>query len=421
MRQPFSFVPAKQNALVITLGEWCLPFVLKALHVCKVEFRPETLDVLQSISNDRVLICPNHPTNTEPAVVFGLAKGVRQRFHYLCCREAFSYWGGAYGWLIQRFGAYSIVRGALDRSSFQYTRKVLSQPNAKVVIFPEGEVYSQNDTLLPFQNGVIQQGFWAMEEAKKQDDSAEVLILPLAIHYRFISDMRKPIERSLGHLESALGIASSSSTHYVERLKAIGASILERLERTYGVEHGESWSVQERMDAIKRAILRQAAQAVGIDVGEGSLVEAMRRVINAAHQVTLEQPATQSRYDVQLWEQQRAHIQPVLMDLERLANWIAVYDGYVAEDPTQERIVQTLWRLEKEVFGRVYCTGPMECRVGNGDLVNLQDFWDGYRTSKRQVVDEVTQLVEARVQQALEVLSSGTRVARRYEKLDWGA
>ena len=48
---------------------------------------------------------------------------------------------------IQALGGYSIVRGTPDRESFRMTRQILSQPGAKLVVFPEGEVYTQNDTL----------------------------------------------------------------------------------------------------------------------------------------------------------------------------------------------------------------------------------------------------------------------------------
>jgi len=83
-----------------------------------------------------------------------------------------------------------VVRGTIDRESFRYTRSLLAKPKTKLVIFPEGEVYSQNETLLPFQTGAIQLAMWGQEEARKSEPGAKVLLLPCAIRYRFVGDVQ---------------------------------------------------------------------------------------------------------------------------------------------------------------------------------------------------------------------------------------
>ena len=49
------------------------------------------------------------------------------------------------------------------RHSFQKTRQILAEGNRWLVIFPEGQTVWQNDTVMPFQPGVVQLAFKACE------------------------------------------------------------------------------------------------------------------------------------------------------------------------------------------------------------------------------------------------------------------
>ena len=137
------------------------------LGISGVDYDQDELERFRALAGERVLLTPNHPTNTDPALVFHLSAQVNQSFRYLACREAFDACLGLWGHVIKRIGAHSVIRGTADRASFRATRELLASPASKLVIFPEGEVYSQNDTLLPFHDGVFQLAFWALEDARK--------------------------------------------------------------------------------------------------------------------------------------------------------------------------------------------------------------------------------------------------------------
>ena len=146
-----AFRPPKPTSWFLRAGEAVLPFVLRKVYgIVSVRYEDAELERLRKLLNERILITPNHPTNAEPAVMFDLAKRVRKPFYYLSNREAFDRAWGLFGFILQSSGAYSIIRGAPDRESFKMTRRLLTEGTNQLVIFPEGEVYSQNDTLLPF-------------------------------------------------------------------------------------------------------------------------------------------------------------------------------------------------------------------------------------------------------------------------------
>lgn len=398
------FKPPKLSPPVVALANAIIPMALRARQVHRVHFSPDDLSRLRALESERVVILPNHPTNTEPAILFQLGRQVRQPFHYVCCREAFDKAGGLWGKFIQRLGAYSLVRGALDRPSFGMTRKLLSEPKTKLVIFPEGEVYSQNDSLLPFQSGVIQLAFWGIEEAREKEPDADLKLQPVAVRYRFVEEMRPAILESIARLEKAVGLEAAGDDTYM-RMRRVGELVVSKLEQQFGIKPPADAPLGERMDVVKRMQLERAAEIAQVKLRGGMLAEDMRVVVNAVHKVTQDTALGKTTYDRRLWEESRNHIQPALHELNRLANWIAVYDGYVAADPTPERMVHLLVRMEQEVLGQVRIKGRQEAHVRLGEPISLAAHLPAYQQDKRDTVTQVTKLCEASVQELLQELA----------------
>jgi hypothetical protein len=338
------FIAPKPSPWVRGFFQTTLPLILPRLGVVGVDYDPADLERLRALAPSRVLLTPNHPTNTEPALMFHLSCIVRQPFFYLACREAFEPWWGLWGAIIRRVGAFSVVRGTADRASFRMTRQLLTQPGAKVVIFPEGEVYSQNDTLLPFHSGVFQLAFWALEDSRKEGRADEPLyVLPVAIKYRFTQDMTREIRASLDRLERFVGAKNEPGANEYVRLRGIAHAMLQSLEQEYRLTPPRPTAdaaedLTPRLNAVKEAILQRVAAAAGVALPKGeTLPERMRALIHVIGTVTREEPVAPTPYDTELKRHQRERARPLLRDLSRLANWIAAYDGYVRADPTPER------------------------------------------------------------------------------------
>ncbi|MBC8066627.1 MAG: lysophospholipid acyltransferase family protein [Chlorobia bacterium] len=395
------FKPPKLNRLILAVANAIVPMALKARSVVGVRFRDEDLEKLKKLKSERLVILPNHPTNTEPVILFNLGHKVGQAFNYVACREGFDHFGGLWGWLIQRLGAYSLVRGALDRPSFTMTKQLLAKPGAKLVIFPEGEVYSQNDSLLPFQSGVIQLAFWGLEEALEKDPKADVKLLPIAVRYTFTQDMTTEISESIERLERAVGLPIGKGEDAYTRVRKVGELVVTKLEAQFELKPPKGSNLGERMDVVKRTQLERAAEIAKVKIKGGPLAEEMRMVINAVHRVTNDPSAAKTDYDRKLWTEARNHIQPALHELDRLANWIAVYDGYVAASPTAERMVHLLVRMEKEVLGLVAIRGRQIAHVGIGNPISLSERLTDYEVDKRGTVASITKESEANVQDIL--------------------
>jgi hypothetical protein len=96
---------------------------------------------------------------------------------------------------------------------------------------------------------------------------------------------------------------------------------------------------------------------------------------------------------------------PLLLDLWRLENFIALTDGYVAEQMTAERFLDVIGRLQREVLGGVRQRVPREAVVRLGPPLDLAQCYDGYRERKRETVAEVTNHVQESVRSLLAELA----------------
>ena len=372
------FLPARISPVVTSCARVLLSEALRQRRVERVEISGEDIARLKKLENERVVITPNHPTNTDPALVFELSRRAGIPFHYLCCREAFDGWHGYWGWVIQRLGAYSVVRGTIDRESFRYTRELLAKPKSKLVIFPEGEVYSQNDSLLPFQVGAIQLALWGQEEARETDKNARVLLLPIALRYRFAGDVKAELSRKLSRMESKLKLPLLPHNDLYVRMRRVAVSVLSAVEEEYSLDEKGAEKLSDVVDltprfmAAKEASLARAASLLDVrEMPKGSMPERMRVLLHRA-EAELHEAQSEST-PVAIATQRRERILLAWRDLERLANWIAVYDGYAAQTPSPERIAEVIFRLENDVCGTATYAGPRIATVKVGEPIELPE------------------------------------------------
>lgn len=407
---PLDFRPPKESPLLLSLGHRLLPITMRcARRIVAVHVPEDDWAHLERLRGHRAILSANHPTTSDPLITMFLSRRLGEPFNTMACRELFH---GPWGWLIQRLGAYSIHRGLPDRQAIKMTRHLLAERDRKVVIFPEGETYEQNDVMIPFQQGVIQIGFGALEELHRQGREPALPVVPIAVKYRCVRDPRPAVEAGLRSLERALALSSGRGGCLYDRLRRVGEEVLCRMEREFGLQPEPSALLAERIQAAKDRVLDRVAREIGVvRPAERPLPEQMRALFNAVFEFAGEFADTSGDYGRRQQAHRVAAARPLLRDLRRLQNFLVTSDGYVAERMTGERFLEVIGRLQQEVLGREQAPVPREALVRIAPAIDLGEYYEAYRRRKREVVEEVTTRVEAAVRGLLvELAALGTPV-----------
>jgi 1-acyl-sn-glycerol-3-phosphate acyltransferase len=410
--KPFTFRPPRRNRLVIAFCKRILPFVIRSkLKVTEIEIGDDDLEKLKALRGKRCLLMPSHSGGFEPYIILHLSKLLGDDYNYLAAMEAFEK-SPITGWLMQRIGAYSIIRGTADRPSFQMTKQLLVDAKRWLVVFPEGQTVWQNDTVIPFQQGVVQLAFKAYEAAVKQDEGASLFCVPVSIKYAYLKDMRSHRNASLARVESRLFPSDCVAPELpYERLRRIGKAVLIANEKSHNVKPDEDASFDDRIQMMKETIVRHIERKLELTPrADQSLLDRTRALFNAVDRIVHEEPQA-SEYQQKLASERQQAARDLYDDLWRVLQLVAIYDGYVRELMTVERFMDVLGLLEMEVLGKRRIWGPRKAMIGVGDSVDLRDHLSTYKTDKRSVIQEVTLAVESQVRQMLATLADSARRA----------
>ncbi len=394
------FKPPKPNLFVIKAVNAIIPLVNRLyLKGMTLDIDPETIERLESTRDNPTLISPNHAASDDPYVMFLLSKQLSQPFYYMSAREVFDRGNflGIRSAVMQRCGVYSVVRGTADRNAFRTTHDILVEGKWPLVIFGEGEISHQNDTVMRFERGVAQLCFWAIDGMKKGEIDKPLYILPLGIKYRYTQDMWNVIDTALTNLErSILPSDARTSAERYQRLRRIGIAMLSTLADEYQYKVEPTTSLNEHIQGLKEQILSHVEKILGIQSDNDVLtrVRALKNIVDAEVYRDIDQMTT---YERKIHEEQLQKFQQFYPDLDRLINFIAITDGYVAAEPSAERYLEVIFRLEKEVFGKGRMWGPRVASIRAGEPINLLEYYDTYKTQKKETVEEITIELETAV------------------------
>ncbi len=409
-----NFYPPQLNPFLVRLAQSIAPVAIRSFYQFELAVSSECLEQIRALKHQRLLLLPNHPTFQDPIVLFALS-ALRETFYYLAADELFN---SSLSGVFQRLGVYSIRRGLVDRPSIAQTLALLTQPDCRLVIFPEGGCSFQNDVVMPFRVGAVQIAFQALSKLVKQGEPLPNLyVLPVSIKYRYTQDMSQAIAQMLSQLEQALNLISTSSPY--QRLRAVAEQVLVKVEQDYELDNSEndrqSW--EQRISQLRISILKSCEQQLGIASNPKELVR--ERTYRIKHMLKLKADALESdpaKAELDILEgKQDSNLKLIEKSVKRLLNFDAIYDGYVAENPTSERFIDTLIRLEREVFDidQPPPKGYRRVRIKTGEPVNLKDGFADYqrdgrcanrRRHRTQAVNSVTLKIQQSVQDNLNLL-----------------
>jgi 1-acyl-sn-glycerol-3-phosphate acyltransferase len=390
------FYPPKRHSLIIWLAQKTLPWVAKLLLQVDLVVSTYSLAQLQGLKGKPYLILCNHPTFHDPMVMFLLSGRLGVPFYYLAAYEQFD--APVQRWLYQRLGAYSIRRGLADRPSIAHTIEIMQERDCRLVIFPEGGCSFQNDTVMPLRSGGVQMALQAMARRVKVGKTVrDFYVVPVSLKYRYTGDMKAAIVQALNQLEQALDLPSHGSKDYYQRLRSIAEKLLSRYEQEYSITPDPAANWNQRIAALKFQALEQCELRLGITPAPSEphreRVYRIRHLLSTRINTIL--PDGTDGWDV------------VRKASVRMLNFDAIYDGYVAANPTPERFLDTLVRFEREVFeiDQPQPKGHRQAIVQIGEPVNLKDYFEAYMGDRSGTVNSLLDQLHGTMQKNLNELA----------------
>ncbi len=410
------FRPPLESPALIWYVNLVLPLYMKLkLQDTTVKIMDGALERFSKLKGKHALICPNHSNRHDPQVVGMFARAAGEHFNFVAAREVFDYDGGANGWWLQHLGVYSVVRGAADRESFKTTRKILAEGKKKLVLFPEGELSRQNDTVMPLESGAAQMAFWAMQDIEKSGakigpgpDEKTVYIQPVAMKYTYPRDVSSSLRETLKTLENKLGLQASEDATFYNRMRALAEKMLSTIEREYGISAPTGQSMNDRLKGLKRHILVNLARILEVDLPkDGRDLECVRILRNKLDDHIFEDEKKMTEYERKIHDEKQRVYKSYYRDLNRVVTFICIYDGYVTEHMTQERYSDVIERMEVEIFdGDPSIKGAREILLDVGEAIDLSLYYADFKKEKKATIAKVTDLIFAEISTMLAKLEN---------------
>jgi 1-acyl-sn-glycerol-3-phosphate acyltransferase len=340
-----------------------------------------------------VLVTPNHSFHYDSYVLIEASHRVGTPFHFLTAWQVFAMSKWHQQKMLQWHGCFSINREAADLAAYKTAVEILKTKREPLTIFPEGDIYHNNDRVTPFRDGAAA---IAMSAAKKAD--RPIVCIPAALKCFYIDDPTEELKALMTRLEEAIHWRPRPDLPLNDRLYrfADGMLALKELEHLGQPDKGP---IRERAQKLADTVLSRL-EAKHKVANKGGIVPERVKEVRRAVIKAIEQDGQAA--DVK--EQLAADMDDLFFIIQLFS-----YPGdYVSQQPTIERIAETLDKAEEDVLRANYpgIRGKRRAVVRFGEPIPVPKDRDANNT-----VEKWTDLVESRVQQLLDEINASS--ARR--------
>lgn len=397
-----SFIaPSIEYPLIWSL-DFAFPFITKlAFNLDGVILTREDEEKLRILKKDRLIYLSNHPSSIEPPIAYYVSSRMGSRFYYMASRNVFTWGFGLVGELIKRIGAFSVLSGGVDRDALKMARKILSEKEGKLVIYPEGMMTGENDNLVPFMPGIAQIGIWGLDDAKKNDPRAEIHMLPVFVKY-ILSGSRNSqlneIENSLRRIETKVKVHPGGRT-LLRRFLTVGRVILEQTESELGVPRAdiEGKDFDYRLGRARHTALNQAGNILGVQFDESeNAIQKIRSLFTALDSWDAGTPLPTTPKNLKMEEIEKAK---KLVDMAY--TFLITKPKNLISYPTAERLMEWVYSFERHVFGQLNYR-PRQAHVLVGDPFSLEPFYQSYQKNKKESLAEIMAELRRRMELLVE-------------------
>jgi len=212
-------------------------------------------------------------------------------------------------------------------------------------MFPEGEISYLNDLVQPFKTGAVHIGLQAITETRETNSSWTAYLLPVAIKYHYRKPIGLILNKKIRAIEKRLLIHTSFFT-FQEKIIRIMAKILKRQELI-----SRTQIVSEQLARLKKQIWEtQTAILSRIETKypqlqinpNAQLIDRIQKIISFLRGQLIRKKLFSSETRIQL--------QRDIKDLKETIQMAGWQPQYIDLTPSEERLAETVMKLEREVF-----------------------------------------------------------------------
>lgn len=303
-----------------------------------------------------ILIAPNHCRPCDPMVLTALANELGVPPYIMASGHLFR--NPRLRWILPRVGAFSVNREGMDRESLKCATHLLSEAKRPLVVFPEGVITRTNDRVIHLQDGVA---FLARQAAKMmQKKEGKVVIHPLAIRYRHVGKDLSSMVTVIDRMERRFGWQPTQQS-IQQRLVRLGHGLLSLKEIEYfGI--AQQGSVEERLTRFMDRVLLPMEREFLVGKAEGSVV---MRVKN------LRKALLPGMVGGELEDEERERRWKLLFDLEVAQQAYHFPPDYIAQNPSTERLMETVERYEEALGLKPVVHRPMQAVLTVGEAIEV--------------------------------------------------
>ena len=372
----------------------------KVLRINSVSLiNEEQLNGCLTMGRSHILFLCNHPSHGDPQIMLEMQRQLGIISMFMAAYDLFERRSKLDVWVMKVMGVFSVDREILDSKAIQQGIKTLVDGEYALSVFPEGEVYHQNDRVVPFQEGAIYLALTAQKKLAKLHPGHPVYIVPVSIKVSHDHDQRPAISALLAELAAGVGTTLDKEGEPVAELERIVSALVVRDVNKVELDPGPAGTdgLESQLKAAAVLIIAALEKSMDISVeNSGNLLSRLLHIRRSIHQIRINPDKAAGFPEAGKWA-----------DQAMLALRILSYDpNYLREKPSIDRYGECVEKLFEDFHSGVLSPyGNRKATVNFSTPINLLDKLNNFQGKSRELLKELTKESELAIQGGIDKLN----------------
>ncbi len=315
-----------------------------------------------ALKRQSLLVAPNHADHADPSIMLTVARRYGFTFHFMAAREGFEK-SALQRFFLQKSGAFSVNREGGDLGAIKTAIRILQKGEFPLVIFPEGEIYHHHEMLDELNEGVAT---ILLRATAKLPENRTSYVVPTGIRIRNGPDIGKTFSDRLDRLEAYITWKPKSGLGPVDRIYRLGSALLSIKEEEF-LGRTRPGNLVDRIRGLQTSLVESIESIYKLsnsDLKMPMRIKALRARIRK--ELTDKKSPLDPRKEADLYDQ---------LDRIFVAQQLYSYPGrYLQQNPTHDRIAETLFKLEEDVLNSEKYYGPRTAEIKFDTPIDVRQF-----------------------------------------------